>query len=267
MIELVQANLRADLAYYRRSRLLLAFMLVFLLLTCLSSLPALFNDSGVQSLNSLQEIVSDLNMFLIVLSGGVSLFIISSHLRNRSLKMVFTKPCKPSVWLASAFLSAVFVSFLLHLLVLASAVGLSFWWHVPVRAGLVFISLDNLIASIGIIAYLMLLASLAHPAVAATFAIIFNAEMFYGAHEWTQGAIRSGQAAFALRFLDRIFQFLYLALPMVHAFENRTEKVYNSYRVTHGDWKYLVYSLGYALVLSAFCYLAALFALQRRKYI
>lgn len=267
MTELIQANLRADFAYYRRSRLLLAFMLVFLLLTSLSSLPAFFSDSGVQSFNALQEIVSNLDMCLILLSGGVALFVISSHLRNRSLKMVFTKPCKPSVWLASAFLSAALVALLLHLVVLLSAVGLSYWWHVPVRPGLVFILTDNLIASIGVIAYLTLLASIAHPAVAATFALVFNSDMFYGVHEWTQGALWSGHAGSFMRILDKIVDFFYLALPMVRAFGRETETIYQSYRVTHGDWKYLAYALGYVTILSAFCYFTALFALQHRKYI
>src|SRR5258708_15617672 len=83
-------------------------MLVFLLLTGLSSLPPLFMHSGVQSFNALRQIFSVLNGFLLFFSGGLGLFIISSHLRSRSLKMVFTKPCSPALWLISAFLSAVF---------------------------------------------------------------------------------------------------------------------------------------------------------------
>src|SRR5258708_25141309 len=110
MAELLRANLLANFAYFRRSRLLLAFMLVFLLLTGLSSLPPLFMHSGVQSFNALRQIFSVLNGFLLFFSGGLGLFIISSHLRSRSLKMVFTKPCSPALWLISAFLSAVSVS-------------------------------------------------------------------------------------------------------------------------------------------------------------
>src|SRR5260370_23240931 len=109
MAELLRANLLANFAYFRRSRLLLAFILVFLLLTGLSSLPPLFMHSGVQSFNALRQIFSVLNGFLLFFSGGLGLFIISSHLRSRSLKMVFTKPCSPALWLISAFLSAVFV--------------------------------------------------------------------------------------------------------------------------------------------------------------
>jgi ABC-type transport system involved in multi-copper enzyme maturation permease subunit len=267
MTELLRANVLANFAYYRRSRLLLAFTLVFLLLTGLSSLPALFINSGVRNFNALQGIFSDLNGFLLFFAGGLGLFIISSHLRNRSLKMVFTKPCSPALWLVSAFLSAVAVSLLLNCIVLASAVVLSLGWHLPVRAGLIFVSVDTFVASVGIIAYLILLATLVHPAIAVTFALIFNADLFYEVQTWTQAVIRSGNSSAALRALDRLFHYLYLLLPMVHAFGKKTESIYTSLRVLHGEWKYLLFSFGYAVALSAFCYFLALFALQRKKHI
>jgi ABC-type transport system involved in multi-copper enzyme maturation permease subunit len=267
MTELLKANILTHFAFYRRSRLLLAFLLVFLLLTALSSLPAIFTDSGVKSFNALQEVFSVLNGCLLFFAGGMGLLVISSHLRNRSLKMVFTKPCRPSVWLASAFFSAVAASLVLNCIVLGGAVLLSLGWHVPVRAGLVFVSLDTFLASVGVIAYLVLLASLVHPAIAVTLALIFNAEMFYGAQTWTGAMIRSGNNSGWLKLLERLFHYLYLIVPMVHAFGNKTEGIYASLRVLHGEWKYLVYSFGYVLALSAFCYCLALFALQRKKHI
>jgi ABC-type transport system involved in multi-copper enzyme maturation permease subunit len=267
MVELLRANIGAHLAYYRRSRLLLVFLLVFLLLTGLSSLPALFTNSGVQSFNSLHQIFQVLNVFLLVLAGGLGLCIVSSQLRSRSLKMVFTKPCSPALWLASAFLSAVAVSLLLNAIVLASAVLLSFGWHLPVRAGLLFISVDTFVASIGIIAYLMLLTTLVHPAIAATFALVSNGDLFYGGYEWTQAAIRAGNSSVGLRILDRLFHYLYFTLPMVYAFGRKTENIYSSLRVMHDQWRYLLYSFGYVMVLAAFCYSVALSALQRKKHI
>jgi ABC-type transport system involved in multi-copper enzyme maturation permease subunit len=178
MVELLKANVLADVTYYRRSKLLLAFMLVFLLLTALQSLPPLFMNSGVQSFNSSQQIVSDLNFFLLILAAGMGLLIISSHLRNRSLKMVFTKPCPPELWVLSAYLSAATVSLFLNFVVLGSGVLLSLLWHLPVRMGLVFVSAETFAVSLGLIAYLMLLATVIHPALAAIVALIFNADLF-----------------------------------------------------------------------------------------
>jgi len=92
MAELLKANLLSNFAYYRRSRLLIAFALVFLLLTALTSLPTFFIKSGVQNFNSLQEIYSTMNGFLLFFAAGLGLFVVSSHLRNRSLKMVLRSP-------------------------------------------------------------------------------------------------------------------------------------------------------------------------------
>jgi hypothetical protein len=90
MAELMKANVLANFAYYRRSRLPIAFLLVFLLLSGLESRPALFSDSGVQAFNTLQGIPSPLNTYLLLFAGGLSLFLISSKVRSRSLRMVFT---------------------------------------------------------------------------------------------------------------------------------------------------------------------------------
>jgi hypothetical protein len=267
MSAIVRANVLADFTFYRRSRLLLAFAVVCLLLTGLSALPAIFSDSGVESFRTLQSIFSELNWMLLFLAGAVGLFVISAHLRSRCLKMVFTKPCPPSVWLGSAFLSAVLVSLFLNGVILGSTVILSLVWHVPVRAALLFISCENFIASIGIIAYLMLLATVLHPALAVTFILIFNAEIFYDFHVWTQGAIRAGNSSLFLRVLEKVFHFLYLLLPMVNAYGKKMEDINSSLRVAHGEWKYLLYSFGYVLTLSAFCYFLALFALQRKRHI
>lgn len=54
---------------------------------------------------------------------------------------------------------------------------------------------------------------------------------------------------------------------MIHAYGKQTDVVNTSLRVLHGDWKNLLYSLGYVLVLTAFCYFVALFALQRKRHI
>jgi ABC-type transport system involved in multi-copper enzyme maturation permease subunit len=267
MTELLKANVLAHFAYYRRSRLLLAFLLVFLLLTGLSALPPLFTNSGFQTFNALREIFTVLNIFLLFFAGGLGLFIMSSHLRSRSLKMVFTKPCPPAIWLLSAFVSAVLVSLFINAIVLASALALSLVWHLPVRAGLLFLSVDTFIASVGIIAYLMLLTTLVHPAIAVTLALVFNADLFYDVQVWAQSLLRSGYSSYPLLLLERVFHYLYLSIPMAHAFGKKTEDIYTSFRVLRGEWRYLLYSTGYVLVLSAFCFFLALFALQRKKHI
>ena len=266
-VELVRANFVANLAYFRRSRLLLGFLLVFVLLTVLEALPAAFNIEAVPRFNILREIFSSMNRYLLLYGAGLGMFIISSHLRSRSLKMVFTKPCPPAVWLFSAFLSAAAISLLLDLIVLGSSVVMSLIWHLPVRQGLFFVSIDTFLASLSLIAYLMLLTTLVHPAIAVAFVLIFNPDTFYAAQFWTLSEIRAGSTSLMLRFLQHLFHALYMTLPMVHAFGNKTASIYASLHVMHKEWRYLPYSLAYVLTFSAFCYCLSLFALQRRKHI
>jgi predicted MFS family arabinose efflux permease len=50
--EMLRANMRADFTFYRRSRLLLAFAIVFLLISGLFMLPTFFSDSRVEHFNT-----------------------------------------------------------------------------------------------------------------------------------------------------------------------------------------------------------------------
>jgi len=265
--EQIKGNLQAHFAYYRRSRLLLAFGLVFLILGALFSLPAIFGQSHVKTFAALQNIFGLFNDFLIVFSAALGLFIISSHLRARNLKMVFTKPCPPQLWLVSAFLSAVAASLLLNILILVCAIAVSLVWHMRVQAGLVFVSLSTFAASVGLIGYLMFLAMIMHPVRAAVFALIFNPDIFYGMRVWTQGMITAGTKSAILRGLSHLFHFVYMVLPMVHAFPKETERIQTALRVEPGQWHYAFYSLGYALALAALCYCLSLFFLERKRLI
>ncbi len=267
MTELFKANFVADLIYFRRSRLLLGFALVFLLLISLSIMPSLFAASGVQKFNILVQIVESLHFFTQIFAAALALMVVSSHLRNRSLKMVFTKPCTPALWLASAFAAAIAVILAISITVLVCSLGLSFCWHLSVKTGLLFSALDNLIASVGTLVYVALMAMLLHPAIAVIVVLVFNANTFYGAQFQMLALMRAGNSSTTLRVLERMFHYLYLIAPVFHAFEDKTSTVVSSLRVTHGEWRYLAYSLGYVLVLSAFCYCVALFALQRKRHI
>lgn len=264
--KLLRANTLTHLTYFRRSRLLLAFGLVFVLLAALGSLPAMMAQSRVASFDSLKDIFVTFNQFLVVFGAGLGLLVMSSHLSNRSLKMVFTKPCPPALWLCSAFLASALVLLVLTGFVLLCAVALSFLWHVPVRAGLAFISLDTFLASVGLAAYFIFLATILHPAIAVAFALIFNASLFYYLRILMHNALKAAGKGVVLKGLEHVFQFLYLTVPMTRAFDSKTTAVYSSLRAPAHDWLYLLYSCGYTLALSTLFYLLALFFLQRKRF-
>jgi len=267
MKELLKVNLRAHFIYFRRSRLLLAFALVFLLLTLLSALPIVFSPSRAAAFTGAKQIFSTLNMFLIAFSAGLGLFLISSHLRDRNLKMVFTKPCPPTLWLASTYVSAIGVSLLLNVTILACALVMSLLGHTKVQAGLAFVSFDTFAASVGMIAYLMFLAMVMHPVIAVVFVLIFNPSTFYNLQLWVQAVQSAGRKSTILQVFERLFHYCYMVLPMVHPFSRQTQAIHDSLRVAPAEWPYALYSLGYALSLTALSYCLSLFFLQRKKLI
>src|ERR1700675_217565 len=97
MAEVLRANILANFAFYRRSRLLMAFALAFLLLTGLSSLPALFNDDGVKTFDALQQIFSILNVFLLFLAGGRGVVCIAAEKAHLGLQSDWARSFRPWV--------------------------------------------------------------------------------------------------------------------------------------------------------------------------
>src|SRR5215831_7905730 len=78
MTELLRANLVAHLTFYRRSRLLLAFLILFAVLTTLATVPQFFVDSGVQNFNKLHEILRNHQFLLKPFAAGLGLFMCRS---------------------------------------------------------------------------------------------------------------------------------------------------------------------------------------------
>jgi hypothetical protein len=264
---ILRANFVADVKFLRRSRLIMAFVLVFLVITLLSILPSAFGQSEFKSFGTMEQIYGELRLFLAILAGGMGLFLVSFHQRDRSLKMVFTKPCTPANWLLAAMLSASFVSFVLNVVICAVLVGLSYGWHLAVRPGLMFLACESVIVDIIVISTMTLLASLVHPAVAATVAIVFNGNLFYSFLQWSLQTIAEGNKTLKMRALEHFFHALYMIIPMYSPFGKHIDSVDGSYRVEHGQWKYLAFSLGYVLTFALVAYLVALLSLRRKRHI
>lgn len=265
LAEMFWANVRVHLIYFRRSRLILVFGLVMVVLAALFSLPALFVRSQVQGFSILRGAFIDLNELLILFGSALGLVIVSSHLRAHNLKMIFTKPCPPALWVGSVLTATVTVTLVLDAIILAVALAVSSVYRLPVEGGLTYIALDSLIASVGMIAYLMFLAMVMHPVIAGTFALLLGPWTFSLLEKTTVAGTMAGKGSAFLRVLQNVFHFCYMVLPMVHACGAKTKNIYSSLQVGTGEWCYLLYSFGYALALAALCYCLALLFLQRKQ--
>ena len=257
----------AHLIYFRRSRLLLAFGLVFLGIIVLFALPQLFMATKLTVFDVIRIALDEMEIFLVIFSAALGLFLVSSHLRARNLKMVFTKPCPPGLWLVSAFLAAILVSLFIQLLITAVAMTACLAFRLHVQMGVLFVSLDSFAMCVGMIGYLTFLATAMHPVLAAVFVVFFNPSLFYLLRVQMLGFIESGSKNALVRILEPSFQLVYMALPVFHAFSDKTASVRASLRVDHGQWMHVFGAFGYDLALAALCYCLSLVFLQRKRLI
>jgi ABC-type transport system involved in multi-copper enzyme maturation permease subunit len=264
---LLKANTWAHLKYFSRARLLAGFAVILAALMSLAVLPQLLISSRINAFTVIQSGFSHAQGVLFVFSAALGLFLISSHLNARNLKMVFTKPCPPWQWLASAFLACALVAAALDafILIIASIFAAGFGFHV--EAGLLFIALRTFAACVGVAAWLTLLATFLHPVIAALFAVVFNPSLFFQLDLMMLGALHAKPKIVTYHLLERFFHFWYLALPMFHPYAEAAGRVTSSLRLDHGMWRYAWGAFGYDLALTALCYCLALFLLQRKRLI
>jgi hypothetical protein len=179
VIDQLLLNTRVHLRFYARNRLLLAFGLVMLLLFGLTLVPMLMFETTSDRFRLLRAITAQMSGYALVFTASLGLFAMSSHLRNRSVKLVLTKPCRPETWLASVFLSAFLVALVIYALIALTAAALSWYWSIPWQWGFTFVAIDGLCRALIQVGFLTCLATAFHPVVAVLIALFFNEGIFF----------------------------------------------------------------------------------------
>lgn len=258
------ANFGADLRFFRRNRLLLVLGLLFLVVTAISCVFSLVGGSGTSRFDLLRSTVSELNEFAVLFSGGLALFLVSSHVRNRSLKMVFTRPCLPETWLAAGFAAVLSVSAILFAAILSGAVFFSLLWKVPFQSGFVLAALEAMGRSGVVAGFLFLLTLLVHPVVAVFLVVLFNEGTFYSLRFLLLTAIKTTGGNPILPFLEKGTYLVYIVLPSFSPYGERMESVHGSMRAAPADWKTLGSIWLYAVAACGLFYFLSVFALRRK---
>ena len=265
MIEQLSANTRVLLKFYTRNRLLLVVALLFLLLAALTIVSSLVFGSTTGHFEIISQAISILNGFALVLASALGLFAISTHLRQRSVKMVLTKPCPPEIWLASVMLSALIVSALLFAVNVLFGLGLCLIWGVPVQSGLFFLAVEGFLRSAIALAYLSFLTLLMHPVLAIIVSLLFNEGTFDGLRYMLLTAIKTTGGNPLLPVLEKGTYLLYMLLPTFHPYAEGTEEVSGSLRASTADWLALGRIAGYSATALGLFFLLAVWALRRRN--
>jgi hypothetical protein len=258
-------NVAVQLKFYRRNRLLLVIGLLFLLLFAVSVALSLTFGSTTGRFEIVRSVVSQLSGFSLAFLGGLALFSISSHLRNRSLKMVLTKPCPPEVWLGSVYLSAILIAVALYAAIAGLSTLLCLAWKIPVQTGFFFVAAQGLLGSLVVLFYLGFLSTLMHPVMAVLVALLLNESTFYGLRFALLTAMRTTGGNLLLPVLEKATYLLYMVLPIFEPFAEKTEAVQSSLRATGADWRVLLEAAGYTLAAAGLFYCLSLLFLKRKN--
>lgn len=264
----LRACLVTNITFVWRNRLPVVVGSLFLGMALLTMLPAFFLATPGKHLLLLRQLVSTLNGCVYWLSGAIALLTLSHHLRSRSVKLVLTKPCPLEVWLLSNFLSVLAIAFVLDAIIWLAGVGCSALWGLPVQQGLAYLSFESFCRTVIVCAYLILLTTLFHPAVAVLVAVMFQEGTFYMMLVWLTAAVQAtGGPAVPpiLVALKQAFEAFYFLLPSYAPFLMDTAGVHQSLRIGAGDLAHLGTTLLYAVCFASFCFWGSDLVLRRKR--
>jgi len=268
MLNMVKSNILTNIKFYRRNRLLVGGSLFILAVMAVSTLPGIFYFSKTKHLDIIRMLFSTLSSFTTIVIGGLGLLFISHHLRNRTTKMVFTKPCSPELWLLSGLLSAGLVAAVSYVLIFIICSALFLYWGLPFQWGLVVITFDQLIQSMIALSFAVFLAVLFHPVIAVLIIVLFNESSFYYLKLLLMSGIKSGGSSEGLlRLLKGLVDAVYMVMPTFQPFSEKLHSVYSSFRITPGHINYVLLVFAYGLISCSFYYLLSLYFLKGKRHV
>jgi ABC-type transport system involved in multi-copper enzyme maturation permease subunit len=266
----LRANIETNLLFYRRNRLLVAAALFLVLIMGLTSVPAIVYTSKTQHLDLIKIVLRMVTGFGTLVTVGLGLVLVSQHIRDRSVKMVFTKPCPPEVWLLGSFLSAGLVAAVLFAGGLLIASVLFAAWSIPFQTGVLFIVLNEFFQALSLMAFATFLSVVFHPVLALFVLFVLREGLFYWLKMMLAGGIKvlgEGALAALLRTIKLFVDALYLLWPTFSPYEDRMSKLFDSLRGADADWTYLLLAIVYAIVLTAAFYFLTGYVLKKKRYV
>jgi hypothetical protein len=244
---------------------LLGFALLVLLGSSIWLLPAFLGGSLSSRFDLLKGVAQMLHGTVGLITSGLGLFVMWSHRRARTIKMVATKPSTFEGWVASVFASAVLVGFVAQGVVAGLTFGLSLYWGVPYQVGFAYLAAERFVQSTIALAVLTALGALVHPIIAVVALLFVNESTFRYLGTMVAGALEAGRRSVPMRALAAVLSGLYYVVPTFDPFADKTQVVNQTLRVAAIDWRYLLASVGYAALVCAFGYLATLVLLRRSQ--
>ena len=265
MRDALRAHTIVHLKFVTRSRVLIGFASLVLLMASVMLLPAIFIGTAANRFELLKRVADQLHAVAALITAGLGLFVLWSHRRTRSIKLVATRPGSFDAWVASLFLVPAVFGVVAQAAVAAITFALSLYWEVPYQIGFVYVTVQWLAQSIIVLAYLTALGAVAHPVLAVLTLLFFNASTFHRLGVTLGGAIEAGYASGLARAAQAVVATLYYVAPTFSPLAEQTSVVNETLRVAAIDWRYLGGIVAYALLTTAFGFMTTLVLLRRRQ--
>lgn len=266
MRERLWLHVGSHLRLFRRSRIVLAVGLVIVGFWALGVLPFFFGGTAGNRFNQLRQVSQQLAVLGWVLSAGLGLFVTSTHLRNKSVQVILTRPGSPQIWLASIFLSALIVAAATQLAGALITFALSVVWGVPYQVGFLYLAIDSVFEAAIVIALLTTLGAVVHPVVALLALVLFNEGTFGALRFGLSMMVAQGQGGGFVAAAKAVVVAIHEALPMLDPFATQTGDVAGSLRVSGRAWAFLAATAAYSLAVTTICFLLSDLALRRRSF-
>lgn len=266
----IWASVRANLKLYRRNKLLLGGGVILLLMIPLMSADLLFQMRDLDRFDMMARIFDTGNWVLYLLIGATGLITISEPYRERSIKLVLTRPISPEKWLLSHFVTAFGLTFSFYVGFGVLTHGVSFLLGVEYYSGFWFLTFSWICRALILFSVLLVVSLYLRPILAAAVCLIFNPQTFsYFSTMLISSASASislGEPNTWLTASSYVVTGIYLVLPAYTPLYDSVSHIYMRHQLeATGDWWYLLGTAGYTSLIVLFAFFMVLFAIRNRN--
>lgn len=265
----ILANIKTNLKFYARNALLWFLIIIFFFYGGITIFFSTIYSSETLKFRNIQTIVSLLIQYCFIIISILGMLTLFSHIRNRSLKLVFTKPCSPENWFLSLYLSIFLVGGVCFFLILIISYLLFLVWKIPFQTGIFYILIYNFVMACIYSFFLCFLTIFLHPLLSIFFALAFNENSFYEILIFIRAAIKNvtnPSYLFWLKVSEKLLHFIYMVLP-ASFFKEEKFKITQRWIATGKDFAHLGIVVLYGFVISSLFYFLSCYLIKKKRII
>lgn len=264
----LKTNLIVNFKFYLRYKVITFIGIFFIFLLAIALIPTFLILNPMEKLKNITFLFSEMNVFFKILVGIISLIAIYYHINLKCLKVIFTKPFSPELWILSHFLSIYFVSFILYSFLFLVCSILATIWALPIHTVLLLLVLVEFSKSLIVISGCSFLSALTHPILSGF--LLLGINIFNGLIITVDTAMKYTKNILLSHFLKGIkycFEFIYFLIPSFNPYSQELAKVFYSFKFNSQEYQYIALILLYSIVINCLFYFLSLYVFRKKKYL